>query len=204
MEELSHLRLTSTVKKHKCDFNISPIKGRRLNLDEVVEEYDRQSREIEQQVIVESRIDVPLSRLQIAQEAYRQALGPRGMLAQHISKQSKIRHQESYSVSLISAITQDEVLANQLVEGGVDASVFEHFIFRTLEYVRGQPRFAGRRVVILMDNATIHKHPVVIDCVLAMKAVLLFNPEYSPHLNPIERYFKRLKHQVRQKTISSR
>ena len=63
-----------------------------------------------------------------------------------------------FSLSLISAVAYDEVISNQLIEGGVDSSVFEHFIFKTLEYIRTNDRYKGRRVVLLMDNARIHKH----------------------------------------------
>jgi predicted TIM-barrel enzyme len=39
-------------------------------------------------------------------------------------------------MSLISAISQDRVVANQLIEGGVDGIVFENFIYHTLLSVR--------------------------------------------------------------------
>jgi len=86
----------------------------------------------------------------------------------------------------------------------VDSSVFEHFVFRLLEYVRGREEFQGRPVVLLMDNATIHKHPQVLDVALRMKVILMFNPQYSPQLNPVERYFKWLKREVQQRQAQSR
>jgi len=81
-----------------------------------------------------------------------------------------------YSFSLISAISQDEVIANQVIEGGVDSTVFENFIHMTLKHVRESPKYQGRRVVVLLDNAAIHHHQHVIDSALAMKVILLFNP----------------------------
>ena len=81
-----------------------------------------------------------------------------------------------YSFSLISAISQEEVIANQIIEGGVDATVFENFVHKVLTHVRESPKYRGRRIVILMDNATIHHHLHVIDSILAMKVILLFNP----------------------------
>jgi len=48
-----------------------------------------------------------------------------------------------------------------------------------------------------MDNATIHRHATVLATVLDMRAILFFNPPYSPQLNPVEMYFKQLKTHVR-------
>ena len=39
-------------------------------------------------------------------------------------------------MSLVAAITQDSVLANQLVEGGVDAALFGHFLHELLKHLR--------------------------------------------------------------------
>jgi len=64
------------------------------------------------------------------------ALGPYWVFAERISKARFPPRQEQYSVTLISAVAYGEVVANQLVEGGVDAAVYEHFIFRMLEYIR--------------------------------------------------------------------
>ena len=104
-----------------------------------------------------------------------------------------------YSVTLISAVASDGVIANQMVEGGVDATVFEHFLFHTLEHMRTVNKYTHKRVVLLIDNATIHRHAIVIDCALKMKVVLMFNPPYSLYLNPVELLFKRLKTIIRER-----
>ena len=54
------------------------------------------------------------------------------MRAWEISKRKTGVKLENYSVSLISAISQERVIANQLVQGGVDSTVFENFIFELL------------------------------------------------------------------------
>lgn len=41
-------------------------------------------------------------------------------------------------------------------------------------------------VVLLMDNAVIHKHSAVLEITRQFKVNVLFNAEYSPWLNPIE------------------
>ena len=67
---------------------------------------------------------------------------------------------------MISAISKDEVVANQLIEGGVDSSVYEHFIRKLLESLSKNKKYQNKRVVLLMDNAVIHHHQLVIDTVL--------------------------------------
>ena len=58
----------------------------------------------------------------------------------------------------------------------MDASVFEHFVYQLLRYVRSQQCFDDRPVVLLMDNASIHRQPALAATVLAFKAFLLFTP----------------------------
>jgi hypothetical protein len=113
-------------------------------------------------------------------QAYKAALGPGGLLAEQVSKQKDSVKKAQFSLSLLSAVAYDEVISNQLIEGGVDSSVFENFIFKTLEYVRCSDKYKGKRVVLYMDNARIHKHQMIIDTALRMKVILLFNAEYSP------------------------
>ena len=96
------------------------------------------------------------------------------------------RKKQQYSLSLIAAITQDRVISAQFIEGGVDSTIFENFIYQTLRCVRNDPMLMNKNVVLLMDNAVIHKHSVVLETARRMKANVLFNAEYSPWLNPIE------------------
>ena len=204
MEEMSHLRLTSTIKKSRDDFLLT--NSRVSALDIVIPEWDQQESypQLLQMPTHQPMQPTPPTALDIVRHVYADALGPGGLLVKQLEKRRTGVKQQPYSLSLISAISPDKILANQLVEGGVDSSVFENFMHKLLESIRKQEEFNGKHVVLLMDNATIHKHPMVIDTVLRMKAILLFNPQYSPHLNPVERYFKRLKKEVRDQDVSSR
>jgi DDE superfamily endonuclease len=198
IEEFSHLRLTSTVKKARDDYGLTPSRVPLLDLE--IPEWDE---ELVEGPLPESESAGP-NFLDIVGERYANALGPGGMLVRKLERRRGGPRVQQYSMSLLSAISYDEVLGNQLVEGGVDTSVFENFIYRLLEYVHTQERFQGRRIVLLMDNATIHRHPLILDLPLAMRCILVYNPQYSPHLNPVERYFKKLKSVVNQSTIHTR
>ena len=98
---------------------------------------------------------------------------------------------------MLAGITEGKVLGIQLVEGGVDASVFDNFIYELLLIIRRDRRYDNRVVVIFMDNATIHRQEIVTKTVLGMKVFLLYTPQYSPQLNPVEKFFKYVKTKLR-------
>ena len=197
IEEASHLNNPSSMKKARDDFHLSSVKIPLLDFPlsqpPKLEFHHTHLKTLPQQ-----------TKLQHLKEVYEGTLGENGLLAAQLAKRRHRGKQEKFSLSLISAISHGEVIANQLVEGGVDTSVYEHFIFRMMEYVHTQERFRGRPVILLMDNASIHKHAMVAETVLAMKAILLFNPQYSPFLNPVEMFFKRLKREIQLQPVLSR
>lgn len=80
-----------------------------------------------------------------------------------------------------------------MIEGGTDAVIFENFIYHCLKKLRTDPRTRHKHVVVLMDNATIHKHSSVKETIVQLKATLLLNAQYSPWLNPIEQLFRHIK-----------
>ena len=105
---------------------------------------------------------------------------------------------------MISAISQDHVVANQIVEGSVDSMLFENFIYKTLLHLRKNKATAAKQIVLFLDNAVIHKHSSVLETARKFKVNVLFNAEYSPWLNPVEQVFALLKrtlkdHQVQNK-----
>jgi predicted TIM-barrel enzyme len=50
------------------------------------------------------------------------------MAAEELATRKSDVKTEAYSVSLLAAISHEEVMASQLIEGGVDGVVFENFI----------------------------------------------------------------------------
>ena len=114
-------------------------------------------------------------------------------MIEQLAKRPNPTTSQPYSMSLLAAITQQEVMAIQLIEGGVDASVFENFIYELLLKIRDDRTNDKRPVVLFMDNATIHRQSLVIKTILGMRVFLLYTPQYSPQLNPVERFFKYVK-----------
>jgi len=112
------------------------------------------------------------------------------------------RHQRvgvpPFSISTIAAMTFDKVVSMQLVEGGIDSVIFENFLYYTLKKIRNDPLTRDKQVVILLDNATIHKVSSVYETARKMNASIIMNAEYSPFLNPIEQLWRRIKSKIRQ------
>ena len=86
----------------------------------------------------------------------------------------------------------------QLIEGGVDSSVFENFLNQVLLGLRAQGAFDGPGVVLLLDNARIHHHSRVLSLAQAEGVHVLFNAQYSPWLNPIENLFGQVKRRIKE------
>ena len=92
--------------------------------------------------------------------------------------ESQTEKVQGFNLSLIAAITINHVISMQIVEGGTDAVVFESFLFKTLHSVWRIPANREKHIV-LMENATIHKSPVVYNTARKIKVTLLVNAQYS-------------------------
>lgn len=134
-----------------------------------------------------------------------QALGKYGLAAEALSVRPNFQQRpQNYSVSLIAAVTQDSIAAAQIIEGGVDASVFEHFIQEMLQGLRQRNKQAGPEIVLLLDNARIHRHSLVLDAARAQGVNIIFNAEYSPWLNPVEALFGLVKRRIKAQNVLTR
>lgn len=78
-------------------------------------------------------------------------------------------------MSLIAAISSEKVIASQIIEGGVDAIVYENFIYQLLNSLRKDKSQCERPILLFMDNAPIHKHSSVLITCQRMKANVIFN-----------------------------
>jgi hypothetical protein len=104
-----------------------------------------------------SSIPGPTPIRQIILEWKQQVFGKYGPMIEQLAKRPNPTTSQPYSMSLLAAITQQDVMAIQLIEGGVDASVFENFIYELVLKVRADRGNDKRPVVLFMDNATIHR-----------------------------------------------
>jgi transposase len=105
---------------------------------------------------------------------------------------------------MISAISYDRIVANQIVEGGVDSVLFENFFYQTMVSVLNDKDMSQKQIVVLLDNAVIHRHAKVLDTARKLRVHVLFNAEYSPWLNPIEELFRLIKKKLHQSDVDTK
>jgi hypothetical protein len=111
---------------------------------------------------------------------------------------------QMYSLSFVAAITRDQVLATEIIEGPYDATLFEEVVFKILDHLRSSELHRARTIFLLMDNAVIHHHSEVLRTCQRYKANVLFNAQYSPWLNPVEQLFNQVKRRLLKKQVHTK
>lgn len=96
------------------------------------------------------------------------------------------------TMTFIAALRVDGVEAPWLIKGPINGERFRIYVEQVLV-----PTLKPRDIVV-MDNLGSHKSKAVREAIRAAGARLLFLPKYSPDLNPIEQFFAKLKHHLRQ------
>lgn len=96
-----------------------------------------------------------------------------------------------HTLTVLSAITQQGVLASMTIEDATDGDVFLAY----LEQVLGPQLHAGQ--LVIMDNLRAHKVEGVRERIEARGARLVYLPPYSPDFNPIEQIWAKVKQWLR-------
>jgi transposase len=91
------------------------------------------------------------------------------------------------SLTVVGAIALDGVRCLMAYEGGTTNAAFLRFVQQALV-----PSLRPGDVVV-MDNLSAHRTPLVRETIEAAGASLLFQPPYHPDLNPIELTWAKLK-----------
>lgn len=125
----------------------------------------------------------------------RYARAPRGQRA-YASQQRNTGH----NISLLATLRLDGMDASMVVEGGVNAAVFEAYVQHVL-----LPELNAGDIGVL-DNLAVHKSARVRGLLAARGVSVLYLPTYSPDLSPIENAFAKLKaylRRVRAQTVDA-
>lgn len=104
---------------------------------------------------------------------------------------AKTPHGHWKTTTLIAALGVEGVRCSTLVDGAVDADLFEAFVEQVLK-----PELKAGDVVVL-DNLSSHKRARTRELIEAAGAELVYLPPYSPDLNPIEMVFAKVKQTLR-------
>jgi len=103
----------------------------------------------------------------------------------------KTPHGHWKTTTLIAALGIGGVRCSTLVDGAIDADLFEAFVAQVLV-----PELRAGDVVV-MDNLSSHKRRRTRELIEAAGAELIYLPPYSPDLNPIEMIFAKVKQLLR-------
>jgi transposase len=103
----------------------------------------------------------------------------------------KVPHGHWKTTTLIAALGLGGVRCSTLVDGPIDADLFEAFVAQVLA-----PQLRGGDVVVL-DNLSSHKRARTRELIAATGAAVMYLPPYSPDLNPIEMVFAKVKQVLR-------
>ena len=108
-------------------------------------------------------------------------------------------HGHRKTTTLVAGLRMTGMVAPMVLDGPINGDWFEAYIRHVLV-----PELRPGDIVV-MDNLSSHKRPIVQELIEAAKARLLFLPPYSPDFNPIEKAFSRLKAMLRkigERTVS--
>lgn len=103
----------------------------------------------------------------------------------------KAPHGHWQTTTLIAALGVEGIQCSTVVDGPINADVFEAFVEQVLV-----PELREGDVVVL-DNLSCHKRVRTRRLIESAGAALMFLPPYSPDLNPIEMVFAKAKQLLR-------
>lgn len=103
----------------------------------------------------------------------------------------KAPHGRWTTMTFLAALRHDRLTAPWLIDGPIDGQSFLQYVEEVLV-----PTLKPGDIVIF-DNLGSHKGKAVRKAIRAAGAKLFFLPKYSPDLNPIEKFFAKLKHWLR-------
>jgi transposase len=96
-----------------------------------------------------------------------------------------------WKTTFVAGLRRTGMVAPMVLDGPIDRDAFHAYVEQVLV-----PELNPGDVVV-MDNLSSHKAPAVREMIEAAGASLLYIPPYSPHFNPIEQAFSKLKAHLR-------
>ncbi len=104
---------------------------------------------------------------------------------------AKVPHGRWKTMTFIAALRHDRIDAPWLIDGPINGERFRLYIERVLV-----PTLKPGDIVV-MDNLGSHRGKAIRRAIRAAGAKLFLLPKYSPDLNPIEQFFAKFKHLLR-------
>ena len=108
------------------------------------------------------------------------------------------------STSLITSITSTGIVFGINTSGSVDGSIFAEYLRRLKQMLKDDLDVSIENCLLFMDNATTHRSEVAMKFMNENHCSAAFIPPYMPDLNPIEKYFSKLKNMILRETVGAR
>ena len=102
------------------------------------------------------------------------------------------------TLTVLGVLTIHGLVDTMTVDGGTDKEVFETFVEQIL------CRHLEHGDVVVMDNLAAHKSARAKELIEAAGARIVFQPPYTPQVNPIEMAWSKLKSLLRAARVRSR
>ena len=106
---------------------------------------------------------------------------------------------DSFCMSFFVAFREDRFYGIMGTEGTGTSQKFTHFLAEVLKERKKSNSNETKKLVIILDNASIHKTEMVLKFVNDSKIRLITIPPYEPSLNPVEKFILAVKMKLRQK-----
>lgn len=102
------------------------------------------------------------------------------------------------TITMIGVMTSEEICSFITIDSSTTTEVFTAFIEQQLiKHLRDGD-------CVIMDNISVHKNAHVKQQIESTGAVVKFLPPYSPDLNPIEKFWSKLKQNLRRMETPTR
>lgn len=102
------------------------------------------------------------------------------------------------TTTFLGALNYKGIVAPLIIDGALDGALFKEWVqHQLLPFLRPDD-------IVIMDNLSAHKSPVIREMIEAKMAKLLYLPPYSPDLNPIELAFSKFKSYLRKEAARTK
>lgn len=99
----------------------------------------------------------------------------------------KIHKKYRITYTIISAISNNKVIHNEIIKGSVNSIIFKEFLVKVNNKL-------DKSMYLLMDNACQHHSKIVKEYINnCTKHIIIYNVPYCPEYNPIEMVFSKFK-----------
>ena len=104
---------------------------------------------------------------------------------------------DSFSMSFFLAFSRNQFYGIMGNEETSNSRKFIYFLKKVLKFRNHKPNLNSKRLVIVLDNASIHKSDEVVKFISKLSLTVLTIPPYEPSLNSVEKFILAIKMKLR-------